>query len=46
DGELSGRGTDVITLKIDKTLRHDQFARILVILSKTNAQVAWLGDEP
>ena len=46
EDELSGRSDDLITLKIDKTLRHDQFARILVILSKTNAQIAWLGDEP
>jgi biopolymer transport protein ExbD len=46
DGELTGRKTDVITLKIDRTLRHDQFVRILAILSKTNAQIAWLGDQP
>lgn len=45
DGELTGKPTDIITLKIDKTLRHDQFSRILVILSKTNAQIAWIGDE-
>jgi biopolymer transport protein ExbD len=46
DGELTGKPSDLITLKIDKTLRHEQFARILVILSKTNAQIAWIGDEP
>jgi len=43
--ELTSRPDDLITLKIDRAVRQDQFAPVLVSLSGTGARIAWLGDE-
>lgn len=43
--ELETRPEDLVTLKIDRAVRQDQFGPVLAALSGTGARVAWLGDE-
>lgn len=44
ESELTLRTQKTVSLKIDRAVRHDQFAPILSALSRTGAKVAWLGD--
>ena len=45
ESELTSRPDDLVTLKVDRAVRQDQFAPVLAALSGTGATIAWLGDE-
>jgi biopolymer transport protein ExbD len=43
--ELERRPSQVVMLKIDRELRQAQFAPVLAALSRTEAEIAWVGDQ-
>ena len=43
--ELETRKSKIVTLKIDERLRQEQFAPLLAALSRTEAELAWIGEE-
>jgi biopolymer transport protein ExbD len=44
-GELEARAENLVMLKIDENMRHEQFSPLLSALSATAAQLAWIGEQ-